>query len=71
MNIYSSIIATLPRLMSARDTEDYVCGSTMLEQLVSQWGLRPIEKRKTLTVYDRVDVDLAIERKKIAEFKKE
>jgi hypothetical protein len=57
--------------MSARDTEDYVCGSVMLEQLQKEWGLRPIEKRNRLVVYDRVDVDLAIERKKIAEFKAE
>lgn len=71
MNAYLSVIAMLPRLMSAGDTEDYVCGRMMLEQLQEKWGLRPIEKTNRLVIYDRVDVDMAIERKKIAEFKKE
>ena len=65
---YARIIALLPRLMDTRSTEDYCCGPTMVKQLIEQWGLRPIEKGNRLTVYDRVDVDAAIERKKMAEF---
>ena len=65
---YARSVALLPRLMDTRSTEDYCCGPTMLKQLIEQWGLRPIEKGHRLTVYDRVDVDAAIERKKIAQF---
>lgn len=69
MATYSSVISSAPRLLNGRDAEDYVCGQTMLKQLCDQWGLRPIEKGPRLTVYDRHDIDAAIERKKIAEFK--
>jgi hypothetical protein len=65
---YSSIMAAVPRLLNKRDAEDYVCGYTMLKQLCDRWGLRPIEKGNKLTVYDRHDLDAAIERKKMAEF---
>ena len=66
---YSSIMASLPRLLISRDAEDYVAGGTMLKQLCEKWGLRPIEKGHKLTIYDRFDLDAAIERKKIAESK--
>lgn len=38
----------------------------MLKQLCDKWGLKPFEKGVRLTVYDRFDIDAAIERKKIA-----
>lgn len=62
---YSQVIALLPRLLSARDAEDYVCGPTMLADLREHWGLKPLEQRKGLTVYDRHDIDRAIEQKKL------
>lgn len=61
-------MAAVPRLLNARDAGDYVCGSTMLKQLCEKWGLKPLEKGHKLTVYDRHDLDAAIERKKISEF---
>lgn len=60
---FSTVMSSAPRLLNARDSEDYVCGTTMLKQFVERWGLRPIEKGKRLTVYDRFDIDAVIERK--------
>lgn len=62
---YQSIIASLPRLLSARDAEDYVAGPTILADLRANFGLSPVEQRKGLTIYDRNDIDDAIERKKL------
>lgn len=64
---YLSIIEQIPRLLNARDAEDYVAGPTMLAELQNKWGLKPIDKRHRLTTYDRHDIDMAIERKKLAE----
>ena len=66
---YTSLMATVPRLLSTRDTEDYVCGPTMLKLLCTEWRLRPFHSGTRLTVYDRLDIDAAIERKKIADAK--
>lgn len=57
---YSAIIALLPRLLRSEHAEDYVGGSTMLKEL----GVKPVEKRKGLTLYDRFDLDAAIELRK-------
>jgi hypothetical protein len=66
---YLSVMATLPRLLNGRDAADYVCSHSILKKLCEHYGLRPIEKGHRLTVYDRFDVDAAIERMKLAKAK--
>ena len=66
---YTSVMATVPRLLNGRDAADYVCSDSMLEKLCAEFGLVPLEQGKRLTVYDRFDVDAAIERMKIARSK--
>lgn len=61
---YHQVIFTLPRLLSAAESEDYVAGPTILEVLRTVHGLKPAEQRKGLTVYDRQEIDLAIEKMK-------
>jgi hypothetical protein len=63
---YCDIMASLPRLLRAEDAEDYVAGPTVLADLRERFGLRAIVQQKKLTVYDRHDIDLAIENLKQA-----
>ena len=63
---YGDVIATLPRLLTARDAEDYVATPPMLGELRDAWGLAPIEQRRGMTIYDRHDIDASIERMKLA-----
>jgi hypothetical protein len=58
---YCDIMASLPRLLRAEDAEDYVAGPTVLADLRERYGLKPTIQQKKLTVYDRHDIDLAIE----------
>lgn len=57
---YHAIIHMLPRLLRAEEACDYVGGPTMLREL----GVEPTTKRKGLTLYDRQDLDRAIEKLK-------
>lgn len=66
---YTSVMATVPRLLNGRDAADYVCSDSMLEMLCAEYGLHPLQQGKRLTVYDRFDVDAAIERMKVAKAK--
>lgn len=66
---YSEIIAQAPRLLQARDAEDYCAGATMLAELCERWGLKPFEKRARFCVYDRLAIDAAIDRKSIHDSK--
>ena len=63
---YHAVIAELPRLMNAMAAADYCCTETMLDDLCAHFGLVPIEKRRGSTIYDRHDIDAAINRKKAA-----
>lgn len=54
---YSHIMEMLPRLLRSEEAEDYVGGDVMLREL----GVRPLKQRKGLTIYDRVDLDKAID----------
>lgn len=67
---YHQIIHTLPRLLTAAEAQDYVAGPTMLAVLATDHGLEPVTQRKGLTVYDRTEIDLAVERLKKAVRKK-
>ena len=60
---YSAVIALPPRLLRAEDAADYVGGETMLKEL----AVEPISRRKGSTLYDRVDLDRAIDTRKYAE----
>lgn len=64
---YHAIIHMLPRLLRADEACDYVGGPTMLREL----NVAPTAQRKGLTVYDRQDLDRAIEKLKLDEAKKE
>lgn len=66
---YSDAMAKVPRLLISRDAEDYVATPTMLKDLVDNYGLRPLTQGKRMTVYDRLDIDEAITRKKLKEWK--
>ncbi len=66
---YEQIIHTLPRLLTARQAEDYLATPTMLALLIDEHGLRPVEQRKGMTVYDRTDIDLTLEKMKRAKRK--
>ena len=61
---YHQIIHTLPRLLNAAEAEDYVAGPTMMTILAKEHGLSPVTQRKGLTVYDRTEIDLAVEKLK-------
>lgn len=61
---YASLMAAVPRILNARDAEDYVCGPTILKLLCEKWGLKPFLRLNKLTAYDRNDIDLAIDRLK-------
>ena len=61
---YSEVIAQIPRLLQAKDAVDYCAGQTVLNDLQSKHGLKPIRKAKGLTVYDRNDIDDCIEKMK-------
>ena len=54
---YHAVIAMLPRLLRAEEAADYVGGETMLKEL----AVEPFSRRKGSTLYDRVDLDRAIE----------
>ena len=60
---YQAVIAMLPRLLRAEDAADYVGGETMLKEL----AVEPFSRRKGSTLYDRVDLDRAIDARKYAE----
>ena len=60
---YHAVISMLPRLLRAEEAADYVGGETMLREL----AVPPTCKRKGLTVYDRLELDRAIEALKIKE----
>ena len=64
---YHQVIVQLPRLLRAEEAADYVGGVTMLKEL----GVSPISKRKGCTLYDRTDLDQAIDKLKFAEAGKE
>ncbi len=59
---YQAVIAMLPRLLRAEDAADYVGGETMLKEL----AVEPFSRRKGSTLYDRVDLDRAIDARKYA-----
>jgi hypothetical protein len=54
---YHAVIAMLPRLLRAEEAADYVGGETMLREL----NVKPTSRRKGCTLYDRHDLDRAIE----------
>lgn len=60
---YHAVIAMLPRLLRAEEAADYVGGETMLKEL----AVAPFSRRKGSTLYDRVDLDRAIDQRKYAE----
>jgi hypothetical protein len=60
---YQAVITMLPRLLSASEAEDYVGGLTMLKEL----GVKPFSQKKGSTLYDRQDLDNAIDKRKLAE----
>ncbi|MDQ3621320.1 MAG: hypothetical protein M3463_02370 [Verrucomicrobiota bacterium] len=60
---YHAVIAMLPRLLRAEEAADYVRGETMLKEL----AVPPFSRRKGSTLYDRVDLDRAIDKRKYAE----
>ena len=60
---YHAVIAMLPRLLRAEEAADYVGGETMLKEL----AVEPFSRRKGSTLYDRVDLDRAIDERKYAE----
>jgi len=60
---YHAVISMLPRLLSAADAADYVGGESMLKQL----GVKPTSRRKSCTLYDRQDLDRAIDALKARE----
>lgn len=61
---YTSIIASLPRLLRADDAADYCAGATVLAELCARFGVKPVVRKKGLTAYDRRDLDAAIEQMK-------
>lgn len=60
---YHAVIAMLPRMLRAEEAADYVGGQTMLKEL----GVEPTSRRKGCTLYDRHDLDRAIEALKAKE----
>lgn len=54
---YHAVIHMLPRLLNAAEAADYVGGETMLKEL----GVEPVSRRKGSTLYDRQDLDRAID----------
>lgn len=64
---YHAIINLLPRMLGAAEARDYVGGQTMLREL----SVKPTVQRKGLTLYDRQDLDRAIEKIKLAEARTE
>ena len=63
---YHQIIHTLPRLLTAAETLDYVAGATVMGLLTNDHGLKPVVKRNGLCVYDRTEIDHAVEKLKQA-----
>jgi hypothetical protein len=57
---YQAVMNQLPRLLKADDAEDYVGGETMLRKL----EVKPVHQGNRLTVYDRHELDAAIEKLK-------
>lgn len=64
---YSEVIAQAPRLMIKKDAEDYCAVPSVLAELEEKWGLVPYEKKAGKTIYDRLEIDMAIELKKLKE----
>ena len=60
---YHAIINMLPRLLRSDEAEDYCGGGVILREL----NVKPTMKRKNLTIYDRQDLDRAIEAMKVRE----
>lgn len=67
---YFAIVAQLPRLMDATETVHYVKLERILKTLRKDFGLRPVEEKHGSTLYDREDVDAAINRMKAAAVEK-
>lgn len=63
---YFAVIAQLPRFMDATETAHYVRLERILRRLKNEFGLKPVEEKFGSTIYDRHDVDAAIERMKIS-----
>lgn len=64
---YAEVVAQAPRLMIKKDAEDYCAVPSVLAELEERWGLKPFEKKAGKTIYDRIEIDQAIEYKKRSE----
>lgn len=54
----------LPRGLRSRDAEDYVGGATVLSELTRRWRLQPFMRQKGITVYDRHEIDAALDKQR-------
>jgi hypothetical protein len=54
-----------PRLLRPADAETYVGGEAMLRYFKERGWLRPVVTRNRLTLYDRLDIDVAADRLKV------
>lgn len=67
MSRYSSL-ALAPVMLRPPDAAGYVGGEGMLKRFVSARWLRPIVKRKRMTLYKRADLDACCARLDAGEF---
>jgi hypothetical protein len=56
-----NLITGWPRLMRPDIAAEYVGGQTLFDMLLEA-GLKPLIRRKNLTVYDKLEVDAAVSR---------
>jgi len=61
-----SVARPWPRLLHPEDAGDYVGGMRNLQYLIEAHGLKPVRQAKRNTVYDREDLDAAVNELKAA-----
>ncbi len=59
---FKSVVSTPARLLRLPDAIAYVGAEVILRELEKHAGLKPYERRNKLTVYDRLEIDQAIDR---------